>query len=46
MNLLPQQSGYGLKDIGVTPVDIARNLPNPVPPDFNPRPKTNPTPLK
>ena len=45
VNVLPQQSGYGLKDIGVTPVDVARNLPNPVPPDFNPRPKTNPTPV-
>ena len=46
VKVLPQQSGYGLKDIGVTPVDIARNLPNPVPPDFNPRPKTNPTPAQ
>jgi len=42
VNVLPQQSGYGSKDIGVAPVDIARSLPNPVPPDFNPRPRTNP----
>ena len=45
VHVLPQESGYGLKDIGVVPVDIARNLPNPVPPDFNPRPRTNPTPV-
>ena len=44
VNVLPQNSGYGLKDIGVRPVDIERNLPNPIPADFNPRPKTNPTP--
>ena len=44
VNVLPQQSGYGLKDIGVTPVDKALNLPNQVPADFNPRPRTNPTP--
>lgn len=43
VGILPQQSGYGLEDIGVTPVDIARRLPNPIPPDFNPRPKTNPS---
>ncbi|MGH7968830.1 MAG: alkaline phosphatase family protein, partial [Limisphaerales bacterium] len=39
---LPQESGYGLKQIGIVPVDIARHLANPIPPDFNPRPKTNP----
>ena len=44
VNVLPQNSGYGLKDAGVTPVGIAQNLPNPVPTDFNPGPKTNPTP--
>jgi len=40
---LPAVSGYGLKDIGIVPVDIARHLANPVPADFNPRPRTNPT---
>ena len=40
---LPQQSGYGCKDIGVVPVDLALGIPNPIPPDFNPRPKTNPS---
>ena len=34
---------YGLKQIGVTPVDIAKGLANPIPADFNPRPKTNPS---
>lgn len=43
VNTLPQVSGYGCKAIGVTPVDIANNLPNPIPSDFSPRPKTNPT---
>ena len=45
VNVLPQQSSFGLKDIGIMPVDIARNLPNHVPSDFNPRPRTNPTAL-
>src|SRR5581483_11285823 len=47
VNVLPQkgtESIYGLKQIGIVPVDVARNIPNAVPADFNPRPKTNPTP--
>lgn len=40
---LPRESGYGLKEIGIVPVDVARHLPNPIPPDFNPRPKTSPS---
>lgn len=40
---LPQVSGYGLKEIGIVPVDQAQGLPNPIPLDFNPRPKTNPS---
>jgi phospholipase C len=43
VNVLPQTSGYGCKDIGVTPVDLAANPPNPIPSDFNPRPRTTPT---
>jgi len=43
VNVLPETSGYGLKDIGVTPVDRILGIPNPVPSDFNPRPKTEPT---
>ncbi len=41
---LPQVSGYGCKEIGIVPVDIARGIPNEIPADFNPRPKTVPTP--
>ena len=40
---LPQESGYGCKEIGVVPVDVARSIPNEIPADFNPRPKTVPT---
>ncbi|MDE3076552.1 MAG: phosphoesterase, partial [Chloroflexota bacterium] len=43
VNTLPQSSGYGCKDIGVTPVDAALGIENHMPADFNPRPKTNPT---
>jgi phospholipase C len=43
VHTLPQLSGYGCKEIGIVPVDVARNLPNPIPADFNPRPRTNPT---
>ena len=32
-----------MKDIGIVPVDQALGLTNPIPVDFNPRPKTNPT---
>jgi len=40
---LPQQTGYGCKDVGVNPVDRTLGIPNPMPTDFNPRPKTNPS---
>jgi phospholipase C len=40
---LPQTSGYGLKEIGIVPVDQTLGLPNSVPADFNPRPQTNPS---
>ena len=43
VKVLPQKSGYGLKNIGVKPVDLVNGISNPVPVDFNPRPKTNPT---
>lgn len=46
VSVLPQQSGYGCKQVGVTPVDIARGIPDDIPADFNPLPKTNPTPVK
>ncbi len=44
VDTLPQASGYGLKDIAIVPVDRALGLPNPIPLDFNPRPRTDPTP--
>ena len=40
---LPQVSGYGMKDIGIVPVDQTLGITNPIPADFNPRPKTNPS---
>ncbi len=40
---LPAQTGADCKAIGVVPTDIQLHLPNPIPADFNPRPKTNPT---
>jgi len=40
---LPQQSGYGCKDLGIVPTDVAMGLAGAMPADFNPRPKTNPT---
>jgi phospholipase C len=43
VHTLPQLSGFGCKAIGIVPVDVQRGLPNPIPADFNPRPKTNPT---
>jgi len=43
VNILPQLSGYGLKDIGIVPVDIAKGIKNQIPADFNPRPSTTPT---
>lgn len=43
---LPPQSGYGCKALGITPVDYALGVANNIPADFNPRPKTNPTPGK
>ncbi|MBU6410821.1 MAG: phosphoesterase, partial [Verrucomicrobia bacterium] len=48
VDALPQDgtnSVYGLKQLGITPVDIAKGIPNEIPADFNPRPKTDPTPL-
>jgi phospholipase C len=40
---LPQATGYGCKALGITPVDEALGIENTIPPDFNPRPKTNPS---
>ena len=39
---LPQQSGFGCSQIGVTPVDRKDGIPTTIPADFYPRPKTLP----
>ena len=41
VHTLPGLDGYGCKDIGIRPTDAL--IPNPIPADFNPRPRTNPT---
>jgi phospholipase C len=43
VHALPQTSGYGCRAIGIVPVDVRMHLANPIPADFNPRPKTNPS---
>jgi phospholipase C len=40
---LPQETGYGCVDLGITTVDRKLRIVNKVPSDFNPRPKTTPT---
>ena len=40
---LPQKTGYGCKALGIVPVDYAQGIQNNIPPDFNPRPGTDPT---
>jgi len=39
---LPEQSGYGCSNLGITTTDRQLGIVNQVPPDFNPRPSTNP----
>ena len=41
---IPQTSGLGCADLGILPTDQQLGIPNNIPADFNPRPKTNPTP--
>jgi phospholipase C len=43
IQVLPQTSGYGCRELGIVPVDRALGIENKIPADFNPRPKTNPT---
>jgi phospholipase C len=43
VNAIPPDNNQGCKIIGMVPTDIAQNIPNPIPADFNPRPKTDPT---
>jgi phospholipase C len=40
---LPQNTGYGNKDLGIIPVDKQLGIKNVIPPDFNSRPRTTPT---
>jgi phospholipase C len=42
---IPPDNNQGCQAIGITPVDVQQNLPNHIPTDFNPRPKTDPTPV-
>jgi len=39
---LPEKSGYGCSDLGITTTDRKKGIVNAVPSDFNPRPNTNP----
>ena len=41
---LPQTTGLGCSDLGIVTTDFAQGITNNIPPDFNPRPKTNPSP--
>jgi len=43
VNALPHYGGQGCRAIGVVPEDVARGIANPIPADFNPRPRTDPT---
>lgn len=40
---LPQETGYGCRDLGIITTDRQLHVANKVPSDFNPRPKTTPT---
>ena len=42
---MPPYADKGCSAIGIVPMDVALGIPNPVPADFNPRRKTNPTPV-
>jgi phospholipase C len=44
IHTLPPVSGYGCQALGIVPVDKLLGIKNDVPADFNPRPKTDPTP--
>jgi len=45
IHTLPQTSGYGWRQVGVIPTDYKMNIVNQIPADFNPRPRTLPTPV-
>jgi phospholipase C len=39
---LPQETGYGCKELGIVTADRRLHIKNKIPDDFNPRPKTTP----
>lgn len=43
VSAIPPYGNQGCKAIGIVPTDIAQGIPNNIPADFNPRPKTDPT---
>ena len=43
VNAIPPDNNQGCRVIGIVPTDIALGIPNVIPADFNPRPKTMPT---
>jgi hypothetical protein len=45
ISAIPPYNNQGCKAIGIVPTDIAQGIPNNIPADFNPRPKTDPTPV-
>ena len=42
---IPQVTGLGCSDLGILTTDRQLGITNNIPADFNPRPKTNPTPV-
>jgi phospholipase C len=43
---IPQTTGLGCNDLGIVTTDRQLGITNTIPADFNPRPKTNPTPAQ
>lgn len=46
INKIPQTTGLGCADLGITTTDFQLGIQNKIPADFNARPKTNPTPAQ
>jgi hypothetical protein len=44
INKIPQTTGLGCSNLGIITTDRQLGIPNNIPSDFNPRPKTNPSP--
>ncbi len=43
LTMIPPLYNKGCSALGIIPDDVAKGIHNPIPSDFNPRPKTNPT---